>query len=53
MSEDNSDSIRETELGTNVLSLTEVLQTFDVESSMFHIKTSSEKVIRAVILKKK
>ena len=53
MSDSNTGTINETELGTGVLTLTEALQTFEVESNLFHITQSSERGKRAVILKKK
>ena len=46
MTEDGSKSIRETELGQNVLTLKEVAQTFEVDSAMYNIKD------RTVMLKK-
>jgi len=58
MEKDESDwskGISETELGKSVLSLTEVLQTFEVESAMFNIKVwvdGEETEYRTVILKK-
>ena len=43
-----------TDLGENVLTLTEVMQTFEVESKMFNIKLNTELTAdyRTVILKK-
>ena len=42
-------TIEETELGKSVLTLTEVLQTFAVESAMYNIKRTTE-TCRTVIL---
>jgi C4-type Zn-finger protein len=53
--DENSMSITETELGKSVLSLREVLQTFDHESAMFNLKVivdGEETEYRTVILTK-
>jgi hypothetical protein len=54
----NSKLIQESELGHSVLNLTEVLQTFEVESAMFNIKIgvatdeNAEAEYRTVVLTK-
>ena len=53
--DENSVSITETELGKSVLSLKEVLQTFERESDMFNLKVRvdhEETEYRTVILSK-
>ena len=52
--EDGSKSIEITDLGENVLTLYEVLQTFDEESAMFNIKLWKEDRFdyRTVVLRK-
>ena len=52
--EGSNRSICMTDLGENVLTLTEVMQTFEVESEMFNIKLNTEETAdyRTVVLKK-
>ena len=54
MVREDEENICLTDLGQNVLTLTEVMQTFEVESDMFNIKLNTEEtaVFRTVILKK-
>merc|ERR1740139_1278231 len=50
--EDASKSICVTELGQSVLTLQEVVQTFDVDSPMYNIKLREDDEYRTVVLKK-
>ena len=50
--DENSRSIEGPELGHSILTLSEVVKTFEVESALFNIKLPNKEETRSVLLKK-